>query len=217
MPISCLLKVSYLHPLVPRLRLILQHLTSKIKANLIIDYHFQVHLLNYNFITISIDWQCAPSSLFNHHLRSVEISIITPIHPEPASHHRRSSISQCSWQGGNWSPGCCSREESQHRRKAVGSIKSSGNKKLLQSGQVFKKTRLEWSHPSGKSRTGMVLSILRQLGELLDKPAYVVPATLCCQVDTRICFIIFIFIAPLSYEDSEVDYDDDDDDRIAQR
>ena len=35
-------------------------------------------------------------------------------------------------------------------------------------------------------------------------------------MDTRISFIIFIFIAPLSYEDSEVDYDDDDD-RIAQR
>ena len=30
-------------------------------------------------------------------------------------------------------------------------------------------------------------------------------------------FLIFIFIAPLSYEDSEVDYDVDDDDRIAQR
>ena len=96
---SCLCQISNLHPLVPRLRLILQHLTSKIKANLIIDYHFKVHLLlNYNFITISIDWQCTPSSLFNHHLRSEgKTTIHTPIHPEPASHNRSLSTGQCSW------------------------------------------------------------------------------------------------------------------------
>ena len=68
----------------------------------------------------------------------------------------------------------------------------------------FKNTGLDWSHPSGKSRTGMVLSILRQLGELLDKAVDIVPATLCCWMDTRICwkgFNIFIFITPLFYGD----------------
>ena len=35
---------------------------------------------------------------------------------------------------------------------------------------------LGWSHPSGrKSRTGMVISILRQLGELLHKAVDIVP------------------------------------------
>ena len=39
---------------------------------------------------------------------------------------------------------------------------------------------LGWSHPSGrKSSTGMVPSILRQFGELLDKTVDVVPAILC--------------------------------------
>ena len=58
----------------------------------------KVHLLLiYNFITISIDWKCAQSSLFNQNLRSVGTSIPTPIHPEPASHNRSFSICQCSW------------------------------------------------------------------------------------------------------------------------
>ena len=39
----------------------------------------------------------------------------------------------------------------------------------------FKNTSLDWSHPGGKSRTGMAPSILRQLGKLLDKPVAVVP------------------------------------------
>ena len=38
---------------------------------------------------------------------------------------------------------------------------------------------LSWSHPSGRhSSTGMAISILQQLGELLDKAVDVVPAKL---------------------------------------
>ena len=73
------------------------------------------------------------TSILNGHLRSaVGIFIRTPSHPEPASHNRSLSIVQCSWKGGKGSPGRCSREEGQHRRKVIGSIPSSGNNKSLQ-------------------------------------------------------------------------------------
>ena len=110
------------------------------------------------------------TSLLNGHLRSEGTSIPTPSHPEPASHNRSSSIDQCSWKGGKGSPGRCSREESQHRRNVV----SSGNHKSLQCKGL--KGGMGWSHPSGrKSSARMAVSILRQLGELLDKPAGIVP------------------------------------------
>ena len=116
------------------------------------------------------------TSLLIGHLRSVGTSIIpTPSHPEPASHNRSSSIGQSYWKGGKGSPFLCSREESQHRRKVdVGSIPSSGNHKSLQCKGL--KGGMGWSHPSGrKSSARMAVSILRQLGELLDKPVHIVP------------------------------------------
>ena len=76
-------------------------------------------------------------SLLNGHLRSGGTSIPTPSHPELASHNWSSNTTQCSWKGGKASPGFCSREEGQHRRKVVvGSILSSGNNKSLQVDKV---------------------------------------------------------------------------------
>ena len=114
------------------------------------------------------------TSLLIGHLRSVGTSTPTPSHPEPASHNRSLSTAQCSWKGGEGSPGLCSREEGQHRRKVVVSIESSGNHKSLQCRGL--KGGMGWSHPSGRKSTAcMAVSILRQLGELLDKAADIVP------------------------------------------
>ena len=93
------------------------------------------------------------TSLLIGHLRSEGTSIKTPSHPEPASHNRSSSISQCSWKGGKGSPGLCSRKEGQHRRKEVAESKfrSSGNNKSLQTLQCRGlKGGLDWSHPFGR-------------------------------------------------------------------
>ena len=119
--------------LILRLRLIFEHLPSKRNPTFV---NFP-DCDNHHFMT-SIRIGTALSSLFNHHLRSVGFSIIvTPRHPEPSSHNQSSSAGQCSWEGGKGSPGCCPREEGQHRRKVIGSIcqwstVSSGNNKCLQ-------------------------------------------------------------------------------------
>ena len=79
------------------------------------------------------------TSLLIGHLRSDAGTFLkTPSHPEPASPNRSSSTGHCSWKVGEGSPGCCPREESQHRRKEVAESKSrsSGNKKSLQSAEV---------------------------------------------------------------------------------
>ena len=65
--------------------------------------------------------------MLRHYLRSGGTSAPSPCHPHFASDNRSLSISECSWEGGEGSPGCCSGEEGQHRRKAVGSTGSSSN------------------------------------------------------------------------------------------
>ena len=118
---------------------------------------------------ITMDNVSMATSLLIGHLRSGGQSMKTPSHPEPVSHNRSSSIDQCSWKGGEGSPGRCSREEGQHRR-----IHSSGNHKSLQWRGL--KGGMDWSHPSGrKSSACMAPSILQQLGELLDKPVDIIP------------------------------------------
>ena len=117
-----------------------------------------------------------PSPLLNHHLRSPGTSIETPINPYPSSHNRCSSTGQSSWEGGEGSPGCCTMEEGDHRRSEAWWCWSSGNNERL-----HKRLVLFWSHlRDRKSSTGMIFSILRQLGELLDKTTCIIPATLCC-------------------------------------
>ena len=59
-------------------------------------------------------------SLFSPaHLRSDELSIPAPIHPEHASHEGCLNVGQCSWEGCQGSPGCRSREEGDNRRSAA--------------------------------------------------------------------------------------------------
>ena len=72
---SCLFKISYVHPLVPRVRVILLHLKSKRKSNLIIDHHWPTPLF-VNFITIIM----IGNVLFN-----VQSPQICSIHPNPHS------------------------------------------------------------------------------------------------------------------------------------
>ena len=88
----------------------------------------------------------------------------------------RSSISQSSGKGGERSPGCCSREEGDHRREVVGSIITPSNDKSLKMFQRLIKTK---SHPiRRKSGTAVFISTLWQLRKLLYKAVDVVPANM---------------------------------------
>ena len=119
-----------------------------------------------------------PSPLLNDHLGTpgtCRTSIPTPINPYPSSHNRCSSTGQSSWEGGEGSPGCCTMEEGDHRRSVVWCMSSGDNERL------HKRLVLFLSHLSDrKSSTGVFISCLRQLGELLESAVGVVPATLCC-------------------------------------
>ena len=54
---------------------------------------------------------------------------------------------------------------------------------------------MDWSHPSGrKSTASMVVSILRQLGELLDKPVDVVPVKYIVIIIVKITIMITIVV-----------------------
>ena len=81
-------------------------------------------------VTTTMNLHCV-RIMICHNLRSKGTSVTPPCHPHFASDNRSMSIAQCSWEGGEGSPGCCSREECQHRRKVVGSICSPGNHKCL--------------------------------------------------------------------------------------
>ena len=95
-------------------------------------YHESLTHYSRGVITTMVNVSMATSLLIGH-LRSDGISLKTPSHPEPASHNQSSSISQCSWKGGEGSPGCCSREEGQHRIVIfVESFEFPGNDKCLQ-------------------------------------------------------------------------------------
>ena len=61
-------------------------------------------------------------SICNHHLRSACSSIIASGHSNLPTDDRCSGSGQCSWEGGNRTPGWCSREEGQHGREPVVSI-----------------------------------------------------------------------------------------------
>ena len=117
MVVSGNLKVSNNRPFVWCTRLVFKHLTIKRRAK----------------VTSTINSHCV-RIIICHNLRSAGTSVVSPCHPHFASDNRSSSIDQCSWEGGEGSPGCCSREEGQHRRKVVvGSISvSSDNHKCLQ-------------------------------------------------------------------------------------
>ena len=134
------LNISNGDPLVPWLRVVLKHLVRRASSIINSDFVTESYILcqcskdkneHFNFIITMVNVSMATSLLIGH-LRSVGTSTITPSHPEPASHNRSSSTGQCSWKGGEGSPGLCSREEGQHRRKVVVSIESSGNHKILQ-------------------------------------------------------------------------------------
>ena len=72
-------------------------------------------------------------------------------------------------------------EEGDHRRSVLWCPSSGNNERL------HKMLVLFLSHLSDrKSSTGMPISILRQLGELLDKTVDIIPATLAV-IDIRIC------------------------------
>ena len=75
-------------------------------------------------------------------------------------------------------------EEGDHRRSVMW-CKSSGNNKRLHKRLVLFLSHLR----DRKSSTGMVFSILRQLGELLESAVGVVPATLAV-LDIRICWML---------------------------
>ena len=75
-------------------------------------------------------------SICHHHLRS-EPPIIASGHSNLPTDDRCPSPFQSSWQGGDGSPGWCSREEGQHGREIVGFIGiSPRNDKCLQSGHI---------------------------------------------------------------------------------
>ena len=144
MIISPNLKISNFQPLVPWLRVVLKHLVRRASSIISSDFVKESYIMcqcskdehdHVNFLITMVNVSMATSLLIGH-LRSVGTSTITPSHPEPAFHNRSSSTGQCSWKGGKGSPGLCSREEGQHRRKPVRSIRSSGNHKRLQSAEV---------------------------------------------------------------------------------
>ena len=116
---SCYSKVSNNRPFVWCTRLVFKHLTIKRGAK----------------VTSTINSYCV-RIMICHNLRSGSgTSVTSPCHPHFASDNRSVSKAQCSWEGGEGSPGFCSREECQHRRKVVGSIysiSSPGNHKCLQ-------------------------------------------------------------------------------------
>ena len=138
------LNISNGEPLVPWLRAVLKHLVRRASSIINSDFVTESYILcqyskdkhqHFNFRRHNYDgYVSMATSLLIGHLRSAGTSIIpTPSHPEPASHNRSSSIAQSSWKGGEVSPGLCSREEGQHRRKVVvGSSNSSSNHKCLQ-------------------------------------------------------------------------------------
>ena len=126
---SCSLKISNGDPLVPWLRVVLKHLVRRASSKINSDFVLLNRVIScVNVVKISMNTLISrdiikmvnvsmATSLLIGHLRSVGTSTITPSHPEPASHNRSLSTEQCSWKGGKGSPGLCSREESQHRRK----------------------------------------------------------------------------------------------------
>jgi len=84
------------------------------------------------------------------------------------------STAHRSREGGERSPGCCSREESHHRRDDVGFIPPSSNNKRLKRFQWLIKIK---SHPRRrKGGTAVAISTLWQLRKLLYKAVDVVPA-----------------------------------------
>ena len=87
------------------------------------------------------------------------------------------STRQYSGKGGERSPGCCSREEGDHRREVVvGFIPTPSNDKSLKMFQRLIKIK---SHPSRrKSGTAVALPILWQSRKLLYKAVDVVPANI---------------------------------------
>ena len=156
---SCSLKISNGDPLVPRLRVVLNHLVRR--ASQISDFVKESYILcqcskdkneHFNFIITMVNVSMATSLLIGHLRSDGTSTILTPSHPEPASHNRSSSTVQCSGKGGEGSPGLCSREEGQHRRKVVPSIlveRSSGNKKSLQNAKILR--ILGWTITSARS------------------------------------------------------------------
>ena len=71
---------------------------------------------------------------------------------------------------------------------------------ILQQQQTPAECGLGWSHPSGrKNSTGMVTSILRQFGELLDKTAGVVPATLSWWIREYVGWVL-TFEMPIAFK-----------------
>ena len=115
MVVSGNLKVSNSRPFV-LIRLVFKHLTIKTRAK----------------VTSTINSHCV-RIMICHYLRSAGTSVVSPCHPHFASDNRSVSIAECSWEGGEGSPGCCSREESQHSRKVfAGYILSPNNQKCLQ-------------------------------------------------------------------------------------
>ena len=75
-------------------------------------------------------------SICNHHLRSACSSIIASGHSNLPTDDRCSSNPQYHWEGGERSPGWCSRGEGQHGSETVVSISSPRNNECLQSGHI---------------------------------------------------------------------------------
>ena len=107
------------------------------------------------------------------------ITALSTSHPHVASHKRGSSLVNSAWQGGKSCPGGGPGEEAQHRKSVRAKASSSNNIFLC---MVQKLIWLKWyqSHPSGRNGSaGVYISILRQLGKLLDKAVHVVPEVFC--------------------------------------
>ena len=94
----------------------------------------KIIMFDHYFIIINLIGNLHHSSLFNNHLISGRTwTVLTPIHPKPASHNRSSGAPQSMWEEGEGSPGCGIEGEGQHRRKVVSIvIPSSGDNKCLQ-------------------------------------------------------------------------------------
>ena len=110
------------------------------------------------------------------HLRSVG-GRTKANNPHFSCNNGRSSNVQSSRKGGERTPGCCSREEGDHRREGVvGFISTPSNDKSL---KMFQRLIRIKSHPIRReSGTAVLISILWQLRKLFYKAADVVPANI---------------------------------------
>ena len=116
--------------------------------------------------------------LSNTHLRSerrVSYTIPAACYPHFAPNNRGRGKAQWPWEGGEGSPGLCSREECDHRRHhRIITGPTRNDERLNMFKTVIGISHLRWR----KSSAGVVPSVFWQLGKFFDKATFSVPAVI---------------------------------------